>query len=204
MSRWRLETYDLSKKYRQQKTFDCGNEMINRYVQKNLKKRVKNHTIQAYVLSDKENNNDFIGFYTLESFTIAKDIFQIFTPPPATPPLIPVLKLGMLGIDKRYQGKGLGRKLLKNAVKKTAHVSMIAGCKGLYLLAEENAVSFYRRLGFLPLQDLKPTPMFLDIDLILDALLPQQTKDIINDLENAKENFETPISYDQFVKDLKG
>jgi len=70
MNRLRLETFDPSKSYKGIKTFDCGNEMINRFVQKNLKKRVKRHFSQAYVLLDNER---FVGFYTLDTFSIAKD-----------------------------------------------------------------------------------------------------------------------------------
>ena len=202
MSKWRLEVYDPTKSYRDQKKFDCGNAMINRYVQKNLKKRVKNHSTQGYVLSNDEN--DFVGFYTLETFTITKKLFQTFPSPAATPPMIPVIKLGMLGIDKSYQKMGLGRKLLKNAVKKTAKISTMAGCKGLFLWAEEEALDFYSRLGFLPLQNITPTPMFLDIDTILDALIPNDTKKVIEDFEIVKKDFETPITFEQFKKEIKG
>ena len=195
MSKWHLEIYDPAKSYRNQKKFDCGNAMINRYVQKNLRKRVKNHSVQGYVLSN--DKNDFVGFYTLEAFTITKEIFQLSPSPSATRPLIPVIKLGMLGVDRQYQKRELGRKLLKNAIKKTSRISELAGCKGLFLWAEEEAVTFYSRLGFLPLQDITPTPMFLDIETILDAIVPRDTKKVIED-------FESPVPFEQFKKEIKG
>ncbi|WP_292655549.1 GNAT family N-acetyltransferase [Nitratifractor sp.] len=202
MSEWRLRVYDPTQSYRDQKKFDCDNVMINRYAQKNLKKRVKNHSVQGYVLSN--DVSDFVGFYTLETFTITKEIFQLSPPPTATPPLVPAIKLGMLGVDKHYQKMGLGRKLLKNAIKKTAQVSKMAGCKGLFLWAEEEAVTFYSRLGFLPIQDITPTPMFLDIETILDAIVPRETQRVVDNFENGKRDFETPISFEEFKKEIEG
>gem|GEM_PF-260144 len=202
MSEWHLSVYDPAISYRDQRKFDCGNVMINRYVQKNLRKRVKNHSVQGYVLSN--DKNDFVGFYTLEAFTITKEIFQLSPSPSATPPLIPVIKLGMLGINKNYQKMGLGRKLLKNSIKKTAKISTMAGCKGLFLWAEVEALEFYSRLGFLPLQNITPTPMFLDIDTILDAVIPKETKKVIEDFKSVKKDFEPPITFEQFKKEIKG
>ena len=47
------------------------------------------------------------------------------------PAQIPVILLGMLGVDKRYQGEGFGRDLLLDAVHRAGYVSEQVGAKAL-------------------------------------------------------------------------
>ena len=167
MSNLKLEKFNPSITYKGQKEFDCNNKMINRFVKKNLKKRVKRHLSQAYVLLDE--NERFVGFYTLDSFSIAKNDFELEENKPSLglPPIVPVVKLSMIGIDKSLQGKGLGKRLLRDVFLKVYQISQLAGCVGLYLLAEKEAIPFYENLGFVKIKDDKPLPMFLKIDIIL-------------------------------------
>ncbi len=148
--------------------FDCGNEMINAFVRKSLKKRIKRHLSQGYVLLDPKGV--FVGFYTLDTFSIGREQFGNKERPSGLPPMVPVVKLGMLGVGRTFQGRGLGKRLLRDAMYKVKEISEIAGCTGLYLLAEKDAVSFYRSLGFHSLDDQLPQPMFLDITLILKSI----------------------------------
>jgi len=53
---------------------------------------------------------------------------------------------------------------------KVVQISELAGCAGLYLLAEKDAVEFYEKLGFVKLNSKIPTPMFLSIKTIEDAI----------------------------------
>jgi GNAT superfamily N-acetyltransferase len=163
----RLEKFDISVSYKGLKTFDCGNEMINTFVKKSLKKRVKKHFSQAYVLLE---NDTFVGFYTLDTFSIARDTFDKEDRPSSLPPVVSVVKLGMLGVDKKMQGQGIGKRLLRDAMLKVAHISEVAGCTGLYLLAEVEAIEFYKTLGFKPLKKGTPLPMFLSIETILNSI----------------------------------
>ncbi len=167
MPKLRLVTFDTSLTYKGVKTFDCNNEMINTFVYKSLKKRVKKHFSQAYVLLDEKEN--FVGFYTLDTFSITREIFKTIDKPTGLPPVVPVVKLSMIGVDKSLQNQGIGKRLLRDAILKVATISEIAGCSGLYLLAEEEAISFYKNLGFITLKETKPLPMFLSIESILDS-----------------------------------
>jgi len=161
----KLEKFDLSKTYIGQKEFDCNNKMINQFVHKSLKKRVKKHLSQAYVLL---KNERFVGFYTLDTFSIAKDNFELENRPSGLPPIVPVVKLSMLGVDKSLQGEGIGKRLLRDIFLKVYQISKLAGCTGIYLLAEKDAVLFYERLGFVGIKDDEPLPMFLNIDIVLE------------------------------------
>jgi len=165
MATLKLETFDLLKTYKGIKSFDCNNEMINQFVQKNLKKRVKKHFSQAYVLLE---NDKFVGFYTLDTFSIVKSDFEFENRPSSLPPIVPVVKLSMLGVDKSLQGQGIGKRLLRDMIMRVYEISKLAGCAGVYLLAEKDAVQFYESLGFLAIKDDEPLPMFLNIDTIIE------------------------------------
>ena len=57
--------------------------------------------------------------------------------------------LGMLGVDERYQGMGLGAQLLRDAILNSLKVSELAGAKALVAdPTGETAPAFYRRFGF--------------------------------------------------------
>ncbi len=159
----RLEKFDTSKNYSGLKHFDCNNEMINNFVKKSLKKRLKRGLSQGYILLDGDR---VVGFYTLDSFAITRDSFEGDERPAGLPPMVPVVKLGMLGVDKHYQKRGIGKRLLRDALVKVVNISEMIGCIGIYLLAESEAVDFYRKLGFIVLNGTKPTPMFLHIETI--------------------------------------
>jgi GNAT superfamily N-acetyltransferase len=167
MTKYRLVKFNTSSNYKSIKIFDCNNDMINTFVHKSLKKRVKKHLSQAYVLL---RDDTFSGFYTLDTFSIAKDMFETELKPSALPPVVPVVKLGMLAVDKNLQGQGLGKRLLRDAMLKVAKISELSGCAGIYLLAEEDAVAFYESLGFIKIKEDTPSPMFLSIEQVLNAV----------------------------------
>jgi GNAT superfamily N-acetyltransferase len=65
------------------------------------------------------------------------------------PDPIPMAVLGRLAVDRSWQGKGLGRALLQDAVLRTAQAASIMGVRGLLVHAiSESARVFYERHGF--------------------------------------------------------
>ena len=68
-----IELYDPEKTYTNQKRFDCENKTINKFVAGSLKKQVRQSLSQCFVLLDSNNDDRFIGFYTISSFAINAD-----------------------------------------------------------------------------------------------------------------------------------
>jgi GNAT superfamily N-acetyltransferase len=64
-------------------------------------------------------------------------------------PAVPVMILARLAVDTRYQGRGVGMGLLKDAALNTINASSIAGIRALVVTAkDEGAVRFYKHFGF--------------------------------------------------------
>ena len=67
------------------------------------------------------------------------------------PDPVPVMVVGRLAVDTRYQGRGLGTALLRDAVLRTSQAADIAGIRALLVHAiSEDAKRFYERCGFRP------------------------------------------------------
>ena len=65
------------------------------------------------------------------------------------PDPIPVAVLGRLAIDRRQQGKGLGRALFRDCALRVAHAADSIGNRGIVVHAiSEQAKAFYLALGF--------------------------------------------------------
>ncbi len=176
-NRFILEKYDPTTSYFQQKKFDCGNKLINKFVHGSLKKQVSRHFSQAYVLLDLDDNERFSAFYNLTSFKLQGSELDTISQG-SLPRDIPCVRLVMLGVNTSLQNKGLGRKLMSDALHRVHRASKEIGIYGLYLDAEPSAINFYLSLGFNRLDEANTDgsnvnetgKMFLSIDVI-NALL---------------------------------
>jgi predicted N-acetyltransferase YhbS len=67
------------------------------------------------------------------------------------PDPIPVMPLARLAIDRRWQGRGLGAALLRDAALRTLQAAEIAGVRAMLVHAiSAEAARFYRYFGFQP------------------------------------------------------
>lgn len=90
-----------------------------------------------------------IGYYALTVAEIAKDSFPELLR--KMPQIIPVVKLGGLAIDQRFQGQGFGQILLADAITRSA--TQVAGVGLVVDALHEKAARFYRNLGFMVFPD---------------------------------------------------
>jgi len=94
---------------------------------------------------------------------------------PAYP--IPVLRLARMGVDERLQGGGIGRIMLNHIFRLAIEQRDRIGCVGVLTDAKPQAIGFYQKLGFIPLEGVRtgllhgaPMPMYLAIGTIASAL----------------------------------
>lgn len=86
------------------------------------------------------------------------------------PDPIPVMVLGRLAVDRGFQGRGLGRALVRDAVLRTLQAADIAGIRALLVHAKDEAArTFYERSGFLP-SPIDPLTLMLPLRAARTAL----------------------------------
>ena len=67
------------------------------------------------------------------------------------PDPIPVVVLARLAVDRNYQGRGLGRALIRDAARRVRNAADTIGIRGMVVHAiSEKARTFYIALGFDP------------------------------------------------------
>ena len=89
------------------------------------------------------------GFYTLSSASVERDLISGGWLKRNSPSQIPVILLGVLGVDSRYQGSGLGSMLLNDASRRSLVIADSLGAKALVVdPVDESASAFYARYGF--------------------------------------------------------
>lgn len=167
-----IEKFEPKKSYHQQKKFDCGNRIINKFVHSSLKKQISQNFSQAYVLLDTHENDRFSAFYTLTSFKLQADELEVLSKG-SLPRDIPCVRLVMLGVDSSLQGQGIGKKMMSDALHRVYRASKEIGVYGLYLDADPKATNFYLSLGFTRLDNggiEGIAKMFLSIEVINQLL----------------------------------
>jgi ribosomal protein S18 acetylase RimI-like enzyme len=76
---------------------------------------------------------------------------------------VPVARMGRLAVDRIAQGRGLGKFLLVDAMKRVQNAAASIGVYALLVDAKDDtAKAFYKKYGFVELVDL-PLSLFLPV-----------------------------------------
>jgi GNAT superfamily N-acetyltransferase len=128
--------------------FDCGREQLNRYLLRYAWQNQRAGTSQTYVgMVD----DAVVGFYTLAVGQVSREEAPgRLTKGLARHP-VPIMLLARLGVDRRWQGQGIGKALLKDALLRTLQAAHIAGiCAFAVHAKDENARRFYEHFDLIP------------------------------------------------------
>jgi predicted N-acetyltransferase YhbS len=95
---------------------------------------------------------------------------------------LPVLRLARLAVDASARSAGVGGALLRHVFLLALEMAAAYGCVGVVVDAKPDAVSFYERFGFAPLDVTqgqvesrpRPTTMFLPLELVALAIEPTE------------------------------
>jgi len=148
-----VEIVPFSKNY-DRTSFDCENHSLNSYLKRTLSQDSKRSLSAAFLLIN--DNNQVVGYYTLSSHSIIlADIPEIFRK--GLPyPEIPTTLIGRLAVDKTLQGKGLGKRILIDALKRAwDNKSIIASWAVTVQAIDIQAEQFYQKLGFITYEERK-------------------------------------------------
>ena len=108
--------------------FSCGKEMLDTYIQKQANQDVKRKLSACFVINETETNL-IKGYYTLSNNSVASEFIpeQIRKKLPRSYETIPTTLLGRLAIDDRFQGQGIGKLILIDALKRSYEISKTIG-----------------------------------------------------------------------------
>jgi GNAT superfamily N-acetyltransferase len=138
--------------------FDCDRYELNRYLLRYAWSNQQAGAAQTYIgLAD----DTIVGYHTLAvGHVMHEDAPERMTKGLARHP-VPVMLLARLAVDRRWQGQGVGKGLLRDAMQRTLQAADIAGIRALAVHAKDDeARAFYEKFDFIP----SPTdPMHLFI-----------------------------------------
>lgn len=158
-------TEPLNSKHNKE-SFSCGKVLLDNYFLKQAKQDIKRKLSACFVLVDKEANR-ISGYYTLSSNSISQNLIpdSFKKNLPKSYLSIPTILLGRLAIDKDYQGKGLGKILLIDSLKRCFDTSDSLGVFAVIVdPLDMEAERFYDKYGFIKLPDSKK--MFIPMKTI--------------------------------------
>ena len=125
--------------------FNSGNSQLDDWLKRRALKNELDGASRTYVLCAGEV---VVAYYCLANGAVAQTIatggVRRNMPDP-----IPVMVIGRLAVDHRWQGKGIGRALLRDAILRTLQAAEIAGIRAILIHAiSEDAKQFYEKCGF--------------------------------------------------------
>lgn len=124
--------------------FHCGSDLIDSWVGKRAVSARDAGTAVVYATFCEGR---LAGFYTLSAQSLSRESAGGWIARNA-PDQIPVILLGMLGVDVTWQGAGLGRDLLLDAVRRSLGVAEQIGARALVVQPLDDAArAFYSRHG---------------------------------------------------------
>jgi len=148
---------ELLEKKHNRKDFDCGKELLNNYLRNQAGQDVKRKLSACFVFAEKETNK-IKGYYTLSNNSITLKSFpeQIQKKFLSSYVSIPTTLLGRLAIDTKFQGKGIGKLLLIDALKRSYIISKTIGSFAVVVdPIDKEAERFYEKYDFIKLPDSK-------------------------------------------------
>lgn len=125
--------------------FDCGKPPLNDYLIKYALQNQASGGARTYVLT---RGNRVIGYYSLAPASVAPDDAPARVVKGQGRYPVPVILMARFAIDRGEQGKGLGKTLLRDALRRAlAGAEAIGGRAFLVHAKDEDARSFYLNFG---------------------------------------------------------
>jgi GNAT superfamily N-acetyltransferase len=127
--------------------FDSGEPVLDNWLRKRALANEADGASRTYVVCE-AGTSRVLAYYSLATGAVQREA----TPGRVRrnmPEPIPVIVLGRLAVDRRMQGRGVGRALLRDAILRTLEAAQIAGIRAILVHAlSDKAREFYENSGF--------------------------------------------------------
>ncbi len=134
-------------------TFDCGKPPLNEWVVRHARQAQASSSAKTFVVSE---GGQVAGYFSL---TVGQ-VDTLDAPDRVRKGMgqypIPVVILARLAVATAAQGRGIGRSMLQDAIRRTLVISEQAGIRAMLTHpVDAGATRFYEKFGFMPspLQD---------------------------------------------------
>lgn len=128
--------------------FDCGVQSLNHFIQRQVSQDARRNLNRCYAATHTDHPGRLAGYYTLSSHSIEPDDLphnQSDSPYSS----IPAALIGRLAACQSFQGQGLGKALVADAIKRLVKLRESLGVSLIIVdPLGEDVVAFYERFGF--------------------------------------------------------
>ena len=167
-------------------TFSCGSNRLDNFRRRTAKKHQTGGFARVWVATDGSERR-VLGYYAVNAHSLeAVDLPHALVRKAPRFGGIPAAYLSMIAVDRRYQGRGLGRFLLADALKRSEAAAVQIGVKAVVLDVIDDGGpevvkhrrAFYTAMGFRSFPSL-PSRMFILVETVRDsfALAEVRSKD---------------------------
>jgi len=164
-----IEALDTSRHDRS--SFICEEEELTQFLQKKARKEASARASTCFVLAEKINPAQILGFYTLSNASVALSAIPISIQKKLKLPNYPHAPVTLLGRIARHigaKGTPIGKLLMASAIKRSVNASKEIGSNGILLDPKNESLrNHYTTLGF---QKLANGQMFMPMGLAQDFL----------------------------------
>ena len=127
--------------------FDCGEPILNDWLIVHARQAQAGGSAKTFIVTDDDH---VVGYYSL---TVGQ-INALEAPERARKGMgrypLPVVILTRLAVSREYHGRGIGRGLLQDAIRRTLAIAEQAGVRAMLTHPLPGAADFYERFGFIP------------------------------------------------------
>jgi GNAT superfamily N-acetyltransferase len=131
--------------------FACGIEALDRYLRHQAGQDARKNVAVIFVLREGDSPA-VLGYYTLSACGIGlADLPEEVARKMPRYPLVPAILLGRLAVDTGQAGRGFGKLLLMDALKRCLNIREIGWAAVLVDAKNEQALQFYEHFHFIRL-----------------------------------------------------
>jgi GNAT superfamily N-acetyltransferase len=129
--------------------FSCGEPALDGYLLRYALTNDRAGAAKTFVVTGE--GDEVIAYYSLAAGQVTYSDAPERLKKGLSQNPVPIILLARLAVDTRWQRKGIGRSLVRDAIRKVLNASQYIGIRALAVKAkDEKAAAFYRSIAFEP------------------------------------------------------